>query len=183
MPRLFTSLEIPQSQQLLLSLKQSGLDNIRWIEPADMHITLRFIGDVSPSLANDIVDQLRHQEYEAPTIRLGELKAFGNSKPRTIYASVAQDDTLDRLHEGQESLFRSLGLEAETRKYVPHVTLGRCRNCSSEDVAAYLGVFAELISEPFVPSSYALYSAKKSTGGGPYIVEERFALTTRLTNA
>ncbi|MEL6737260.1 MAG: 2'-5' RNA ligase family protein, partial [Pseudomonadota bacterium] len=47
MPRLFTGLEIPSLQATSLHLVQGGVEGMRWIEPSDFHITLRFIGDVS----------------------------------------------------------------------------------------------------------------------------------------
>ncbi|MEP0943302.1 MAG: 2'-5' RNA ligase family protein, partial [Rhizobiaceae bacterium] len=55
MPRLFTGLEVPAHIRAILSLKQAGIPKMRWIDPADFHITLRFIGDVSIRQADDIV--------------------------------------------------------------------------------------------------------------------------------
>ena len=58
MPRLFTGIEIPPLARQHITLLQSGLKGARWIEPSDLHITLRFIGDVSDADADRIVEAL-----------------------------------------------------------------------------------------------------------------------------
>jgi len=177
MPRLFTGIELPQTQRTMLSLAQSGLPNARWIEQEDMHITLRLMGDVERRRANDIVDALRAKSWNQPTIQLGELRAFGGSKPSSVHASIADDPILTRLQAAQETLICKLGLPEDHRKFTPHVTLARCRQATAEQVAHYLGQFGGFSAPRFQPTSYVLYSAKESVGGGPYYVEERFPLT------
>ncbi|MDP9136592.1 MAG: RNA 2',3'-cyclic phosphodiesterase, partial [Pseudomonadota bacterium] len=54
MPRLFTGLEVPEDVGFELNLMQGGVWGARWIEPADYHITLRFMGDIEDWLANEI---------------------------------------------------------------------------------------------------------------------------------
>src|SRR5207237_10698543 len=54
MPRLFTGLEIPPDIAMSLSMLRGGLPGARWIDPANYHLTLRFIGDVDAALARDI---------------------------------------------------------------------------------------------------------------------------------
>ena len=62
MPRLFTGLEIPATIAYDLAGLQGGLPGARWIDPEDFHVTLAFIGDVSPSTAHDIADLLSRLE-------------------------------------------------------------------------------------------------------------------------
>ena len=179
MPRLFTGLEIPQTQKQLLALAQCGLDTVRWIAPEDMHITLRFIGDVSAKVADTIVTELAAGDWPQPHIQLGELKAFGGNKPRSVSASVSDDPNLTRLQLKQESLLQQIGLPPEARKFTPHVTLARCRQTKTDQVAQYLGQFGGFSAPGFRPASFVLYSARDSVGGGPYHVEERFPFTTK----
>ena len=68
MPRLFTGLDIPAQIRSQLALKQVGVPKMRWIEPSDFHITLRFIGDVELQTANAVVDALSGRQWSAPTI-------------------------------------------------------------------------------------------------------------------
>lgn len=173
MPRLFTGLEIPPMLRTQLSFLQSGLDTVRWVEPGDFHITLRFIGDISPSGANAIYEALSSRDWQAPEIRLGELKSFGNSKPSSIYASVQESEKLLRLAASHERLMQRLGLPADGRKFTPHVTIARCRSATKPlAVARYLAENGNFSAPGFTPARFVLYSARDSTGGGPYKVEE-----------
>jgi hypothetical protein len=56
LPRLFTGLEVPYDVGLALSLKRGGLYGARWMDSENYHITLRFIGDVDHTTANEVTD-------------------------------------------------------------------------------------------------------------------------------
>ena len=111
---------------------------MRWVEPSDFHITLRFIGDVSPSLTDDIYEALSAKQWHAPIIKLTEILVFGGSRPNSLYASISSSPTLDSLQLFQENLMRHLGIKPEKRKFTPHVTLGRCQQVSPENVANFI---------------------------------------------
>jgi 2'-5' RNA ligase len=61
MPRLFAGLEIPHTIRSRLALKQAGMLGVRWIDPSDFHITLRFIGDVDTRTASNVIELLSDQ--------------------------------------------------------------------------------------------------------------------------
>lgn len=177
MPRLFTGLEIPPPLRTRLSFLQTGMDNVRWIEPGNFHITLRFIGDVGRRDAHMIVDALSSRSWVAPSVKLGELKAFGNSKPSSLYASVWDDERLTRLAAAHERLMQRLGLPPDGRRFTPHVTIARLRGGTKpESVARYLARNGGFSAPAFEPARFVLYSARESTGGGPYVVEESWPL-------
>ncbi len=177
MPRLFTGLEVPSSIRLLLSLKQAGLPDMRWVDPGDFHITLRFIGEVDRRQANDIVDALSGRDWTAPQIQLGELKCFGGSSPTALFARVEEEDALINLAASQERLMQQLGLAADPRRFTPHITIGRCRKVSAQSMAQYLSQHAAALpSLSYRPSRFVLYSARQSRGGGPYKIEKIWPL-------
>src|SRR4051812_39201277 len=177
LPRLFTGLEVPHDVQLALSLKRGGLSGARWIDPENYHITLRFIGDVDNHTANEVsyeLDRLSHSE--GFTIKLSHLGAFGGDRPRALYAGVENNEALQRLQSAQERVLRRAGLEAEARKFVPHVSLARLRGASALEVADFIhnaGHFAPL---EFTVGRFVLFSSKASVGGGPYLVEQTYPL-------
>lgn len=180
MPRLFTGIEVPPAIRTTLSFLQTGFKDVRWIEPSDFHITLRFIGDVSPAMGDDIVDALSGRSWVAPTIQLDELKCFGGSTPKSIYASIAANDALSSLAASQERLMQQLGLPADSRRFTPHITVARCKGKAANAVAHYLGEHAGYFTPPpYIPTRFVLYSARESTGGGPYRVEEVFPFKGR----
>ena len=177
MPRLFTGLEVPAQLRTFLSLKQAGLPKVRWIEAEDFHLTLRFIGDVSPQQADDIVEALSARQWLTPTIELAELDCFGGERPTAIYASVRNNQPLNDLASAQDRLLQRLGFAPDSRRFTPHVTIGRCKGVSSQAVAHYLSMQgAAMPGQAFQPTRFVLYSARASRGGGPYKIEQTFPL-------
>lgn len=177
MPRLFTGLEVPREVGFLLSLKRGGLYGARWIDPENYHITLRFIGDVDHSTANEVADGLdRLAESEAFSIRLNHLGSFGGDKPRALYAGVESNATLAHLQSSQERVLQRLGLSPEGRKFVPHVSLARLRGASAEEVARFMAMAGRFEPIEFAVRRFVLYSSRDSVGGGPYRIEETYPL-------
>jgi RNA 2',3'-cyclic 3'-phosphodiesterase len=176
MPRLFIGLEIPDDVSQTLSLLRGGLQGARWIDPENYHLTLRFIGDIDGSLANEIVSMLGRVNRRPFDIRLDGLSAFGGKKPRAIVASVAPSPGLLELQAELERLMQRVGLDPEGRKYTPHVTLARLRESSSRQVADYLAERGLFRSAAFRVERFVLYSSRASVGGGPYVIEDAFAL-------
>jgi 2'-5' RNA ligase len=176
MPRLFTGLEIPKALGDSLSLLRGGLPGARWIEPENYHVTLRFIGDVDDDIAQEVdwlLGQVRRKKFE---LRLDGLQSFGGRKPRALIAAVVSSQTLMELQAEQERLMRRVGLDPETRKYTPHVTLARLRDTSSFEIAEYLSARAAFRSPPFSVSRFVLFSSRASVGGGPYVAEAAYPL-------
>ena len=71
---------------------------------------------------------------------------------------------------------RRFGLDPEGRKFTPHVTLARLRDASSHDVADYLSVRGYFPAKIFIADPFVLFSSRASVGGGPYVVEDSYAL-------
>ena len=176
MPRLFTGLEIPPEIAERLSFFRGGLPGARWIEPSDYHITLRFLGEVDEVVAADLDAGLAEARARpAFSVTLDGLASFGGDRPRAIYASVVPSPDLTDLQEEHERIARRAGAAPERRKFTPHVTLARLnREAGPEAVARTLseaGVFPRLT---FTARRAALFSARTSRGGGPYLVEAAY---------
>jgi 2'-5' RNA ligase len=176
MPRLFTGLELPEVVVGQLALLRGGIVGARWLEPEDYHITLRFIGDIDARAARDIDDALRDIHLPKAPIRFGELSWFGGDKPRAVVAKVKAEPTLMDLQAEQERRLRRIGIEPETRKYTPHVTLARLRGAGQATIASYLATRGVLIADSFAAERFVLYSARAGSGGGPYVVEAAYPL-------
>lgn len=175
MPRLFTGLEIPADIGRDLTALRGGLPGARWIEPDNYHITLRFIGDIDHATARDIYGVLGESRSRAPIpVTLDRLDTFGGGKPRALFARAAASRELDDLQAEQERLMRRVGLAPESRRFTPHVTLARMRAASPVDVAQYLAMHGPFPKLAFTAFRFVLYSARASTGGGPYVVEAAY---------
>ncbi len=177
MPRLFTGLEVPPDVAFELDLLRGGIGGARWIDRENFHITLRFIGDIDGMYANEIASMLFRVNRKPFEVRLQGLTSFGGKKPRAVVAAVEPSRPLIELQAEHERLMQRLGLDPEGRKFTPHVTLARLHDASSRDVADYLSVRGYFPSKSFLASRFVLFSSRASTGGGPYVVEDSYALS------
>ena len=176
MPRLFTGLELPEVVVGQLALLRGAVVGARWLEPEDYHITLRFIGDIDARTARNIDDALSDIRRPEAPIRFEGPGWFGGDKPRAIVAKVRADPALMDLQAEQERRLRRIGIEPETRKYTPHVTLARLRGAGQAAIASYLAERGALIADSFAAERFVLYSARAGSGGGPYMVEAAYPL-------
>jgi RNA 2',3'-cyclic 3'-phosphodiesterase len=176
MPRLFTALELPGRVAGRLALARGGVVGARWLEPQDYHVTLRFIGDIDARAAREVADTLGDIRRPKAAVRFEGLSWFGGDKPRSLIARVKADPALMDLQAEQERRLRRIGVEPETRKYTPHVTLARLRGVAQTAVADYLAARGALQAEVFMAERFVLYSARDGMGGGPYVVEAAYPL-------
>lgn len=178
MPRLFTGLEIPSEIGQELSAYRGGLPGARWIDPENYHITLRFIGDIDEACAQDVFSILGLARRRGPlTVTLDSLASFGGDRPRAVFARAVPTGPLQELQAEQERLIRRVGLPPEKRKFTPHVTLARLRDSSCIDVASYIASRGRFPRLTFQADRIALFSARDSVGGGPYLVEAAYPLS------
>jgi 2'-5' RNA ligase len=176
MLRLFTGLEIPRDVAETLAMMRGGLPGARWIDAENYHLTLRFIGDVDDSTANEVASLLYRVKRPAFELQVDGLTSFGGKKPRAVVATIAPTPQLLEVQAEHERLMQRIGLEPEGRKYTPHVTLARLRDSSSRDVADYLSARGLFRAPRFRVSRFVLFSSRASIGGGPYVVEESYPL-------
>lgn len=176
MPRLFTALEIPRDAALSLTLLRGGLPGARWVDPENYHLTLRFIGDVEGHVADEIANALDRVRRPSFNLALSGVGAFGSKKPHSLYAGATTSADLNALQAEIERICQRLGLPADPRKFVPHVTIARLRGPSPIDVAEYLSARGNFATMPFRVGRFVLMSSRESVGGGPYVVEEAWPL-------
>jgi 2'-5' RNA ligase len=156
---------------------RGGLPGARWIDPANYHVTLRFIGDVDDSVALEVASLLGRVRRSSFELRLDGVTSFGGKKPRAVVATVSSSPALMEAQAEQERMMQRIGLAPEGRKYIPHVTLARLRDASSRDVAEYLSARGLFRTPAFQVSRFVLFSSRASVGGGPYVVEESYPLS------
>jgi 2'-5' RNA ligase len=176
MPRLFTGIEIPAAIGERLSFLRGGLPGARWVDRANYHLTLRFVGDVDMDIAEEIASALTRIRRPGFKLRIDGIGVLGTRKPHALVARTEPSAELAELRGDHERIIQRIGLPPETRKYTPHVTLARLRGAASRDIADYLSVRGAFSAEPFPVDRFVLFSARNSTGGGPYVIEESYPL-------
>ena len=177
MVRLFTAVPLPDMVRQQLMLAAGGVPGARWSEPHNMHITLRFIGEVDHGLAEDCALALESISVSPFAVTIAGVGQFGAGQhARVLWAGVEKNPALGHLRDKVESVLVRTGLEPESRKYAPHVTLARLRDAPKERLAAYLQSHARLQVGPFPVDRFILYSSWPGKEAPAYREEAVYAL-------
>jgi 2'-5' RNA ligase len=139
MLRLFVGIALPPEQKLTLSTLCLGLHGVRWVDPGNFHVTLRFVGEVNEGVADDIDEALAEIRSPRFDLAVAGTGLFGPpEKPRLLYAGLDKEPQLVRLHERIEAALARIGLPPEGRRYTPHVTLAQCQAAHPAEIQAYI---------------------------------------------
>jgi 2'-5' RNA ligase len=176
MPRLFTAIEIPDMLRTRLSLLRAPLNGAKWVQPEDMHITLRFVGDIDGRTADEFADLLAEVGGKPFPVAIAGVGSFGGRDPRVLWAGVEAGPALDALYRANERAARAAAIEPNPRDFRPHVTLARMRGARHGPVARFLEENGDLRLEPFTVTRFVLLSARPGSGGPPYAVEAVYPL-------
>jgi len=134
--RTFIAVEISpevrmRTARLISRLQETGA-NVRWVKPEQMHITLKFLGDVDLRDIPDVCAAVARSTIDVPpfSLRIAGAGAFPNLlHPRTVWLGADQgSDELAELYARIETALSALGYRAEQRRFRPHLTIGRVRN-------------------------------------------------------
>src|ERR1700751_1027756 len=99
MLRLFVGIGFPPELKLRLSLLCSGIPKARWVDPGNLHLTLRFIGEISEDLAADVDDALIQLRARRFSLQLAGTGVFGGDRPRSLWVGVERNSDLIALRE------------------------------------------------------------------------------------
>lgn len=177
MIRLFAALAVPPEIGEALVRRQSGLPGARWRPLEALHITLRFFGDLREDVAQDLDEELEGVGGEPLELVLSGAGAFGEGRDiHAVWAGVEDNPPLARLAARCESAARRAGLKAETRNYLPHVTLAYLRRPEPPDVAAWIQANNLLKSPSFHLDRFGLYSSWRTSEGSRYRLEREYPL-------
>ena len=134
--RAFIALEIPAKVQKNIHHATSNLRSeigslIRWIPAENVHLTLKFLGDISSANVQFLTQMIRVEAdaHKCFDIRLTGLGSFPSPKrPRVIYIGIQAPAELEALQHAVESAAHRLGYVSEARSFSPHLTVGRVKN-------------------------------------------------------
>ena len=177
MIRLFAAVPIPDEIAAPLARRQTGLEGARWRTGEQLHITLRFFGELREDVARDLDAELSTIGGGPFEIELEGAGAFGEgSDIHAIWAGVADSAPLRRLAKACETAARRASLKAETRHYRPHVTLAYLRHPDPAKVAAWIQANNLLKSPPIRVERFGLYSSFLASEGAHYRLEAEYGL-------
>ena len=172
--RCFVAIEIPEElknkiDDYISSLKQIAPE-IKWIKAKNLHITLKFLGEIQQELLFQVQDELSAipKVVNPFKISISEVGFFPNQfKPRVVWLGLHNDNnnSIFKLHEWIDKKLESLGFEREKRRFSPHLTLGRIKLASNyQQLVEYINQHKFQSYSFNIPEVVIMKSMLKPTG-------------------
>jgi 2'-5' RNA ligase len=181
--RLFVALRPPRPIRAALIAAMHGISGTRWQDDEQLHLTLRFIGEVDRHRAEDIAAALGGLHAPAIPARIAGVGLFERQgRPHMVWAGVEPHAPLAALHRKVDQALARVGVAPETRAFVPHITLARL-NRASGPVAPFLAQSSDLASPPFLFDHVTLYESEMGHDGSRYHPVARYPLEAEATSA
>ena len=167
--RLFVGIAIEEDARAALARVASGLRGARWVAPENLHLTLRFIGEVDRAMAAEIDSNLARIANPGFDIAFDGVGVFDRrGKVHSAWAGLVPSPPLTHLRARVEQAVQHAGLAPEGRKFKPHVTVGRMKAVPMRDAAPWIETFAGFAAGPFSIDSFVLYRSHLGRGGAHY---------------
>jgi 2'-5' RNA ligase len=167
--RLFVAIPLPDEVLDALEHTQEGMPGARWIPAENMHLTLRFLGEVGNAEFDDIMQALA--EVVVPPFPL-DIASVGHFEsrgvPKVLWAGVRANSALSHLHAKVEQAVKRCDLPPEPRKFAPHITLARLHNSYPSEAQAFLQRNALLDAGTVWVYGFTLFSSHLGKGDPHY---------------
>ncbi|KPF78576.1 2'-5' RNA ligase [alpha proteobacterium AAP81b] len=172
MMRLFVALELPPAVRDDLLGAMGGVAGARWQTDEQLHLTLRFLGEVDRHMARDIDAALAGVNMAPLTLALGQVGTFDRrGRIDTLWVGVTPQAEVAALARRVDAALTRVGIPAETRAFVGHVTVARF----GRDVGSLDGFPARPLSTtPFTVAGFALWESQVTHHGSAYRILARY---------
>lgn len=178
MQRLFVAVELPDDVRQTLTALQKGLSGIRWTAPGNLHLTVRFIGEVPMAQVEKIRVALEDAQAKSFSLRLRELGFFDRRPQAVLWAGIDESQELLAL---KEQIDATLAARADLRlpqgRFSPHITLGRMKNADRKALREFAVQPSIAAQTPFSVNAFTLFSSVLAPEGAKHTVEARYRLT------
>jgi 2'-5' RNA ligase len=165
--RLFVAIDLPELTRQLVAGLDPHIRGVRWVDPAQMHLTLSFFGDVPDEIDLALREKLSAIEFGAfflPIVGVGTFSAKG--APKIIWIGVGKAHPhLFQIHKRVQEAALAAGLEPELKPWHPHITIARCRDVSAQSLRKFLQSNAECDAGMVRVDDFHLYSSKLTPSG------------------
>lgn len=179
MIRAFLALPLPEPVLSALRVQQFLLPLPQKTDPETFHLTLVFLGEQpEPTLhaAHDLFAAIRLPPFP---LSLKSLGLFGGTRPRAAWAGTAPSDPLSRLQAKLDHAARRAGIETESRRFTPHVTLGRFPPPPPEEcfrLERAIAAGSTFSTPEWVVDHFCLYKSRRTKQGSRYSELARYDL-------
>lgn len=179
MIRSFIALSLPESVRSQLVLAQYTLPLPRKVEPENMHLTLVFLGKLANPDLEEVHSALEMLRAPGFSLRLQGIGLFGGARPHNLHAQVIPQPGLEHLQAKVVQAVRKAGVAVESRRFVPHVTLGRFKP-EEVDVPRLARAVAQASlfrTDAFEVAEFGLYRSVLTRSGPTYDALAHYPLT------
>jgi 2'-5' RNA ligase len=176
MHRLFIAIRPPAEIRGALIAAMGGVAGARWLSDEQIHLTLRFIGEVDRHAAHDIhaaLGAVHHSGFEISVKGLGAFDRRGHAE--VVWAGVAPHEPLLALHKKVDQALVRVGIEPDRRAFHPHITLARLGRAAGP-IGGFLGGAGTLSTAPFTIGAFELLESRLTPEGPVYSTIERYPL-------
>ena len=177
MHRLFVAIRPPQEVCDLLIDAMDDHAELRWVGDEQLHLTLRFIGEVERPLANDLAAALGSIRFGAFQLKVNGVGRFDRRSGGALWAGIEPKGPVATLAAKVERACQAAGLEPERRAFHPHITLARWKGRRSREIADFLERNRGLASDPFQVREFTLFESRLSRHGAHYEAIASYALS------
>ena len=177
MHRLFVAIRPPEPIRDLLVDAMDDSPALRWVGDDNLHLTLRFIGEVERPVATDIATALSRIRSDGFDLKLAGLGSFDRRNGGALWAAVAPREPVAALAAKVERACVSAGVAAERRAFHPHITIARYGRDSQRHAEDFAKRQAALASPPFRVDRFTLFESHLSRHGALYDEVAEFPLT------
>lgn len=180
MHRLFAALRPPPSIRAAMIDAMGGVPGARWQDDEQLHVTLRFVGEVDARGAEDVAAALAGVTAAPVAARIDGVGTFDQrGRVDTLWARVLPVEPLAALHRKVEQALVRAGIAPERRRYLPHLTLARLPRAGHDPVALdrWVADHAALATPAFELAHLYLYESHLARDGARYEAVARWGLT------
>ena len=182
--RLFVALDLPWEVRERLAALGGGVPGARWIPAENLHLTLRFIGEVQAWQAEEIDHALAALRGRGFALTLAGVGTFSKAgRPTQLWVGVERNPALDHLQGKIETALQRVGLAAERRRFVPHVTLARLDNPAETRLVAFVQRHNLFRAAPMPVEHVTLFSSLLGKEQAVYAAEAEYPLTALAARA
>jgi RNA 2',3'-cyclic 3'-phosphodiesterase len=168
MHRLFVAIRPPEHIRDLLLDAMDHSPDFRWQTDEQLHLTLRFAGEVERPVGDDLADALGRIRTGRFQVRINGVGRFEQRRAGALWAGIEPKEPLAALAAKVERVCQSVGLEPERRSFHPHITLARWKGRRTREVDDFLRRHNGLVSEPFDVDRFILFESRLSRHGAHY---------------
>lgn len=184
MKRTFIAFDIKPSEKVkeVYEIVRHKLRNerINWIDPDNLHITLKFLGNTEEELIPELIKNTASviTTYNPFTLNLQGLGVFRNiHDPHVIWMGCRIEDSMAELKTELERALKNLGFESESRAFSPHLTLGRIKLIrQTNQLKELLTQYKDLEFQKIIIRELIYYESRLTASGSVYTPLHRFTI-------